>query len=140
MGYDVHITRKDEWWDEEGPVIALDEWLAVVEADPDLRLDGFSEVPTPDGSILRAEVPGLTVWTAHPEAPDLVVWLHHGEGEIQARYPDDLTLAKMADLARQLGANVQGDEGENYDESGALVPAPGEVPPAPKKRRWFGRS
>ncbi|MFI7503948.1 hypothetical protein ACIBVL_36815 [Streptomyces sp. NPDC049687] len=36
MGYDVHITRRENWWDEEGQDISTAEWEAVVAADPGL--------------------------------------------------------------------------------------------------------
>jgi hypothetical protein len=35
VGYDVHITRKENWFDENGPAISLDEWAAV---DPDPKI------------------------------------------------------------------------------------------------------
>ncbi len=46
MGYDVHITRKAEWSDDES-AITLGEWLSVVDADPEMRLDGFAEANLP---------------------------------------------------------------------------------------------
>lgn len=36
MGYDVHITRCENWWDEQGPDNSTPEWEAVVAADPGL--------------------------------------------------------------------------------------------------------
>jgi hypothetical protein len=45
MGYELHITRKRDWSDA-GPEITLDEWLALVRSDPDMRLDGFAEAQT----------------------------------------------------------------------------------------------
>lgn len=36
MGYDVHITRRENWWDEEGQAINTEEWDAVVAARPGL--------------------------------------------------------------------------------------------------------
>jgi hypothetical protein len=36
MGYDVHITRRENWWDEEGQDISTAEWEAVVAASPSL--------------------------------------------------------------------------------------------------------
>ncbi|MFB7260449.1 hypothetical protein [Streptomyces nojiriensis] len=36
MGYDVHITRRENWWDEEGQDISTAEWEAAVAADPGL--------------------------------------------------------------------------------------------------------
>jgi len=60
MGYDVHITRKDEWFSDEGNEISLDEWKQFVESDPDMRLDNFAEAKTPEG-VLRVESEGLSV-------------------------------------------------------------------------------
>ena len=53
MGYEVYITRKEAWFDEEGDAITLDDWLDYVEQDPDMRADGYAEATTPDGSKLR---------------------------------------------------------------------------------------
>lgn len=39
MGYDLHITRKSDW-PLRGNDISAEEWRAVVEGDPELRLDG----------------------------------------------------------------------------------------------------
>ncbi|MER7721983.1 hypothetical protein ABTX99_34530 [Streptomyces flaveolus] len=44
MGYELHITRRDDWWDEEGSAISRQEWESVVAADPDLGIQ-----PIPDG-------------------------------------------------------------------------------------------
>ena len=60
MGYDVHITRRQNWSDPSGPVISLAEWVAVVESDPEMRLDGYAETRVPDG-VLRIEREGLAV-------------------------------------------------------------------------------
>jgi hypothetical protein len=57
--------------------------------------------------------------------------------------PDAPTIAKMVSVAGQLGARVQGDEGESYPETGGPSPPP---PPEPAKESligriagWFGR-
>ncbi|ROR46495.1 hypothetical protein [Kitasatospora cineracea] len=36
MGYDVHITRRENWWDEEGQDISTAEWEVLVATDPSL--------------------------------------------------------------------------------------------------------
>ncbi|WP_157197703.1 MULTISPECIES: hypothetical protein [Methylomonas] len=43
MGYEVHITRKAEWFEEEGPEITIEEWKNYVVSDPEMRpkRDGF---------------------------------------------------------------------------------------------------
>ncbi len=35
MGYEVHITHKKEWSDEDGPRIIGSEWQARVASDPE---------------------------------------------------------------------------------------------------------
>lgn len=44
MGYDVHITRRTPWWEEEGEQITTQEWAAVVAADPDLKMTQVARV------------------------------------------------------------------------------------------------
>jgi hypothetical protein len=132
VGYDAHITRKDDWSDEAGPVITLQEWLAVIDADPDLRLDGHAETTAPDGSVLRLESPGMAVWTAHPDGrrPGDLAWIGFAGDHIQVKTPDPAFLAKMIEIADILGAAVQGDDSERYD---ADSPA---ARPRSKKRRF----
>ncbi|WP_244956115.1 hypothetical protein [Rhizobium changzhiense] len=48
MGYDLHITRKTNWFDAS-PSIALDDWLEYVANDSEIQHDGFAETPTVDG-------------------------------------------------------------------------------------------
>lgn len=61
MGYEVHITRKGDWFEDGGLAITIEEWKRYVASDPEMRLDGFAEVTTPDGSVLRVESPGISV-------------------------------------------------------------------------------
>jgi hypothetical protein len=106
MGYDVHITRKDDWSDAEGPEISIAEWLTVVEADPEMRLDRFAETR-------------LSVWTAysqHDESGNMA-WFFYRNGEIVVKNPDEEILCKMWSLAQALSAKVQGDDSEVYDSS-----------------------
>jgi hypothetical protein len=72
MGYEVRITRRDEWFEECEPAISLDEWLALVRDDPELRLDGYARVALPGGGFVRCDDPSMAVWIAHPEHGQLV--------------------------------------------------------------------
>lgn len=65
MGYDVHITRAEDWAEPGGEQISLDEWLAYVAADPELRLDGAAGLEVPGEGTLHVEAAGLAVWTAY---------------------------------------------------------------------------
>jgi hypothetical protein len=109
MGYDLHITRKAQWSDEDGPMIGQDEWLRIIETDPELMLDRETHCSIGEGDVVYAS------WKGEPGA---LGWF---EGEIGAKNPDKALVLKMVGIAERLGAKVQGDDGEEYPES--LEPA-----------------
>lgn len=37
MGYDVHVTRREFWADEEGSEITLEEWLSYISHDTEIE-------------------------------------------------------------------------------------------------------
>jgi hypothetical protein len=124
MGYDVHITRKTDWFDDE-PAIPLEEWLSTVAADPEMRLDGYAEALLPSGDTLRVESEGLAVWTAYSRAGvgGGQAWFDYQDGNVVVKDPDREIRAKMWRLAQTLQAKVQGDEDEVYDARGANTSA-----------------
>lgn len=122
MGYDVHITRKARWSDEDGAEISQAEWTAIVNSDPEMRLDGFAQASTPAGDVLRYENEGLAVWIGYSNQTDQnKAWFDYRGGEIVAKNPDQEVLRKMWSLAERLSAKLQGDDGENYDSSGQVT-------------------
>jgi hypothetical protein len=164
MGYDLHITRKKNWHgfeDEHGLEISLDEWIALVRADAEMRLDGFCQVRLPEGKVFRVDHPSVAVWTAwshHGEHGDMA-WFRHRHDNVTVKNPDREIRRNMWRLAQRLGARVQGDDGEYYDRFGnptehaaktrtywpALLrhfgfvfiwgdPVGGDIPPAPFAR------
>lgn len=117
MGYDLHISRNDEWWDEEiGGGISFADWSSLVDADDTMRMDGFAEVNLPDGSTLRIENEGLAVWTEYAGNEDggNQAWFDFREGAVVVKNPDQDILAKMLEVAGKLDAKVVGEEGEEY--------------------------
>lgn len=98
MGYDLHITRREQWSDK-GNDISSEEWLAVIAGDPELH-------PTTECG------PFFVVWSgpsslAHP-------WLDWSDGQVFTKNPDESLIDKMVEVARKLRAEVQGDDGEVY--------------------------
>jgi hypothetical protein len=111
MGYDLHITRKADWTEEGGERITPEEWLSVLESDPELSR------ATDAGDALAGAWKGETLF-----------WFDNGE--ITCKNPDEAIIRKMVQIAERLGANVQGDDGERYPE--ALV----QVRPEAKRSLW----
>jgi hypothetical protein len=115
MGYELHITRVDPWFEAESSPITLDEWTTYVAADPEMRMDSSAEVAV-RGGTLRYENEGLTVWTAysrHGEGGGMA-WFDYRNGRIVVKNPDDEIIKKMKAIAAHFRAKVLGDEGESY--------------------------
>jgi hypothetical protein len=104
MGYDLHITRAEDWAENEGHEITLNEWLRYVESDTAIQRD-------PQNS------PADFLFLTHPKGPAPLWWYR---GEIYTKNPDKPTVQKMIEIAAKLGARVQGDDGEFYDDTSAI--------------------
>jgi hypothetical protein len=112
VGYDVHVSRGDEWSD--AAPISSSEWRAFVESSADLELVGAVEVANSLGETIRYASPDLAMWTRHPSRPE-IPFAFRG-GRVVVKNPDEATLGRLRELATSLGARVQGDDGEFHDE------------------------
>lgn len=112
MGYDLHITRRDDWW-EDGENIPEGDWTALVESDPTLTMTGSVSTTTPDGSTISYDSPLLAEW-AHDGAS---IPFDFRSGRVVVKNPDGPILAKMIEIADSLDAKVVGDEGEVYSKT-----------------------
>ena len=112
MGYDLHITRRDDWW-EDGENIPEADWKALVESDPTLTMTGSVSATTPDGSKISYDSPLLAEW-AHDDAS---IPFDFRSGRVVVKNPDGPILAKMIEIAESLDAKVVGDEGEVYSKT-----------------------
>lgn len=123
MGYDVHITRKENWFDEGEQLITLQEWVDLIHKDSEMRLDNFAEANIGNGQTLHVESEGLAVW--HTYSKDglngNMAWFDYWNGTIKVKNPDTEILKKMWEIAQKLSAIVQGDECEIYDRNGNVV-------------------
>lgn len=116
MGYEIYITRR-KFWADLGNDITTEEWLAYVRRDPELRL-------MPENGKCFAQ------WGDDS-------WLDCADGVIFAKNPNEALLAKMAAIAKQFNATVQGSDGVLEDDN----PPPPEPPPSLGSRiaGWFSR-
>jgi len=120
LGYEVHITRGEDWAESGTAPITLADWVAYVKADPEMRLDDFAEATTPSGETIRIDSPGIAVWvgySAHDEGGNMA-WFSWFRDHVSVKNPDEEILGKMCRIAKALNAKVQGDEGELYDSEG----------------------
>ncbi len=104
MGYEIHITRAEFWAENEGHEITLDEWLRYVESDSEVQRD-------PQNS------PADFLFLANPKEASPLWW---SRGEVYTKNPDKPTVQKMIEIAQKLGARVQGDDGEFYDDTSKI--------------------
>jgi len=136
MGYDLHITRAQDWSESETFPIALEEWLAYIASDPEMRLDNVAEVEV-DGQVLRLESAGIAVWTAfsgHGVGGNMA-WFYYSDGQVQVKSPNREILGKMLRIAKQLAAKVQGDDDEEYSRVEDL-PLENDTQSAPRRPWW----
>jgi len=96
MGYDLHITRRNDW-SATGNDITAAEWLAYVERDAEL-------------SLWPANGPYMVRWSGKSKHPE--PWLDWFKGNVYSKNPDEALIKKMVQIARAFDARVQGDDGE----------------------------
>ncbi len=101
LGYDIYITRAEDWANNESLQITIDEWLALVQSDAEL-------IPVTENGQ------GFVVWRGTTKYPE--TWFDWLAGNIVTKNPDRATMHKMLEIASRLGAKIQGDDGELYDE------------------------
>lgn len=107
MGYEIHITRKDDWADDTGPIISLHEWTQYARVDADIHPD--PDNPGPENWVVSGPVGQWPLWWTEP-------------GEVATKNPEPSAIEKMQAIANALHARVLGDDGEVYDNS-ATSPA-----------------
>ncbi len=95
MGYELHIERAHP------DSIGKEEWLALVERDPELQRDAAN------GECFVRFLGECRY--GHGEG-----WFDWHAGAISSKHPDAALLKKMLQMAEALGAVVRGDDGEIY--------------------------
>ena len=127
MGYELHITRRKQWFDD-GDDIAKEEFIAYVRSDPEFSYPGEGG---DDFADWKSPSRGYTTW---------LQWI---DGRILTKNPEDEFVDKMVAVAARLNAKVQGDDGETYRSlTDILQPEPSASASSldPEKvESWTGR-
>jgi hypothetical protein len=103
MGYDLYVTRKRDYGDKKGARITLEEWLALLDRDPELTPCNGTEMPH-------------AAWWSEPG--EYRCWLDYKKGNLYAKNPTPEFIDKMAQIAKVLSGKVQGQDGEVYPGNG----------------------
>ena len=101
MGYDLHITRAENWTESSDSPIGYEEWIAYAEGSESLAAAGtlnLKEEPTEQTIYQIARGPNLHWWRGE------VVVTGADEGHVDVLRPHAVALA----------ARLQGDDGEVY--------------------------
>ena len=72
--------------------------------------------PHGQDAVLEYQHEWLAQMSTHPQQDTHGAWLNWEEGRLVGKNPDEPLLKKMRESARVLGARVQGDDCEYYDE------------------------
>ncbi len=136
MGYDIHITRKENWFDEDGVnEIKLNEWTSYIASDSEMRLEDQASSTNKIREGIKYKNNGLAVWTSYSKngLEDNYAWFDYRAGNVTVKNPDEEIINKMIDIAGRVNAKVQGDDGETYEAKTSSMNKQG----AQVKRRWW---
>jgi hypothetical protein len=114
MSYETHIHRADDHFDAAENPIPREEWDAWVANAPDFHFSEADHVTFQYEDGERNE--RLASWTEHPDGADFA--LYYYDGAIVAGNPDEHMIRRMVRIADDLGARLQGDDGEFYGSEG----------------------
>jgi hypothetical protein len=116
MGYELHITRAEVWTEAAQNPISEAEWHSLVRSDASLELSttDYYERKTKAGGTERIYAvfwKGATYdWNGKPHHPAFFL----ADGEVTTKSPQEVTVKKAIEIAEKLGAQVIGDDGEQY--------------------------
>jgi hypothetical protein len=95
--------------------ISREDWEAWVNAAADMSFDESATYTyEKQSSAERTEIAAM--WSGHPDGEAIAFW--YAEGEVRTKTPDEPTVRRMFEIALDLSARVQGDDGEFYGPNG----------------------
>jgi hypothetical protein len=110
MGYHLYITRRSCLDDDSALEISKEEWLDIVEHDPDL------EVFEGEGTF-RGEVARMCL---RDKAGTCTAarYFTYRDGDVGVKKPCEPVLKKMVEIADKIAARVIGERNEIYSKEG----------------------
>lgn len=120
MGYDLYVTRKEDWSDAEGQDITLDDWTGYLALDQSLQIDPVRSAEVDPRVASGAKEASHACWTEWPDRePGLrEAWIWLERGNLVSTDADIRFRQKLFLIADGLGARLMGEGGEVYNSSG----------------------
>ena len=115
----LYITRADTWLESDKVPILEEEWLAIVEADPELEIVILDELEKKYKSY-ELDPPIATIWRGHPDDKK-IYFLYDGDCIFCEEAVDYKIFQKMWILAENLGAVLQCEDAVVFDKSGCGI-------------------
>lgn len=129
MGYELHITRAESWYEDEDP-ITFCEVESVLNQFPKaftIVRDGIVTAVTTNGQTISAEVgPYIICYDGKNEDSRIHIYFENGCSP-HFRVRRERALLPIIALADALHAKVQGDEEEIYTVESVLKSDPQEL-------------
>lgn len=104
VGYDLHITRAEDWAEAADTPIAFAEWTTYAQSDARLSASGTIALRNHDPH----EQPVYVL--SHADGPSI----HWYQGDLVVTGASDADVEQLRPIADALDARVQGDDGEFY--------------------------
>lgn len=139
MGYDLFVTRREDWSDEGDPKITLIDWMDYLAIDKSLEIDRErAEIIDPRVAAHQKE-PTHTRWLDWPGREPGVreAWMWLEQGNIVASDPDRAFRCKLFLIADGMGGHLMGEDGEIYNSVGDPEKAARRVVGSSSSRRWW---
>lgn len=139
MGYDLYITRKEDWSDVDGQDITFDDWIAYVTSDKSLRIDAARAAAADPRVASGAKEPSHVAWVDWPdrEAGQREAWIWLERGNLVAADADLPFRQKLFLIAVAMNARLMGEDGEVYNSIGEPEGKSSLFASLGRKRRWW---
>lgn len=98
-GYDVHITHKENWFDENEICINKSDWKQYLDHDSTIQNDLDN---------------GIGNYLVYINKNEYSMWFDYKNCDLGTKNPNAELLGKFIEIAKALNAKVQGDDGEIY--------------------------
>lgn len=115
MSYSIHITRAQYTWESEDNPITLEEWVTLVNSDPEMKIINELEGINPlnqEKIVIKLENSAVWIYEYDGQVCEIPFVYHSGRISVSAGH--DKVIEKMKELAGKISCRVVGDEGEEY--------------------------